>query len=87
MSENNIEKLREHLFATLDGLRNKDAPMDIERARAVSEVAKTIIDSAKVEVEYLKSNGGGESKFLDGAAQGNKNLPPGIVGHRVHKLR
>ena len=32
--------------------------MDIERANAVSEVAKTLIDTAKVEVDYLRTTGG-----------------------------
>jgi hypothetical protein len=54
---NDIAELRSHLFDTLRGLRSKDAPMDIDRARAVSEVAKTIIDSAKVEVDYLRTTG------------------------------
>ncbi len=49
-----INDLREHLFATLEGLRNKENPLDIDRAKAVSEVAQTIINSAKVEVEHMK---------------------------------
>lgn len=28
--------------------------MDIERAKAISDVAKTVIDSARVEVSFLK---------------------------------
>lgn len=52
-----INDLREHLFATLEGLRNKENPLDIERAKAVSEVAQTIINSAKVEVEHMKISG------------------------------
>lgn len=54
---NDIAELREHLFDTLRGLRNKDDPMDIDRAKAVSEVAKTLIDSARVEVDYLRITG------------------------------
>lgn len=50
-----IEGLREHLFGTLAALRDEKNPMDIGRARAVSEVAHTIIESAKVEVEYMKT--------------------------------
>lgn len=58
MSET-IADLRGHLFKTLRGLTDKDNPMDIERAKAVSEVAQTIINSAKVEVEAIKMVGGG----------------------------
>lgn len=52
--KNRIEDLRNHLFETIEQLKDKDAPMEIERAKAVSEVAQTMINSAKVEVEYLK---------------------------------
>lgn len=52
-----INDLREHLFATLEGLRNKENPLDIERAKAVSEVAQTIINTAKVEVEHMRVAG------------------------------
>lgn len=31
--------------------------MDLDRARAVADVAKVIIDSAKVEVEMVKATG------------------------------
>lgn len=52
-----IADLREHLFATLAALRDPVNPMDIERARAISDVAQTMINSAKVEVEYAKAIG------------------------------
>lgn len=49
-----IDDLREHLFATLEALRDPDKPMELDRARAISEVAQTIINTAKVEVDYAK---------------------------------
>ncbi len=54
---NDIAELRSHLFDALRGLKDKAAPMDIDRARAVSEVAKTLIESAKVECDYLRITG------------------------------
>ena len=51
-----INDLREHLFATLEGLRDKENPLDIERAKAVADVAQVVINSAKVEVEHMKVN-------------------------------
>lgn len=54
---NDIKELRTHLFDTLRGLRDKNEPMDLDRARAVSEVAKTLIETAKVEVDYLRITG------------------------------
>ena len=55
--KNKIEDLRNHLFATLEALADDEKPMDLDRARAISDVAQTIINSAKVEVEYLKQVG------------------------------
>jgi len=51
---NTIENLREVLFFTLEGLRDKTNPMDIERAKAITDVAQTIINSAKVEVDAAR---------------------------------
>lgn len=62
--KNGIEDLRNHLFAALEGLADKQEPMEIERAKAISEVAKTLIDSAKVEVELLKVTGGESDSSL-----------------------
>jgi len=56
--KNKIEDLRNHLFAALESLADPDKPMEIERAKAISDVAQTIINSAKVEVDYMKQVGG-----------------------------
>lgn len=50
--KNKIEDLRNHLFETLEML--KDGEMEVDRAKAVSGVAQTIINSAKVEIDYLR---------------------------------
>lgn len=81
MSTRNIDDVREALFKALDGLADKT--LDIERAKAISEVAQTIINSAKVEVDYRRVTGQtGESKFLESATE----LPDGIVSIRRHRL-
>lgn len=80
---NNIESLRQHLFETLAALKDKDKPMDIERAKAVSDVAQVIINTAKVEVEYAKATGQKGSTFLEK----QPDLPPGITGITQHRLR
>ncbi|TPG08282.1 hypothetical protein EAH88_11645 [Rhodanobacter glycinis] len=56
--KNKIEDLRNHLFAALESLADKEEPMEIARAKAISDVAQTIINSAKVEVDYIKQMGG-----------------------------
>ncbi len=62
--KNKIEDLRNHLFETLEALKDKDAPMEIARAKAVAEVAKVIVDTAKVEVEFIKVTGQDGSGFI-----------------------
>lgn len=52
-----MNEVRSALFGELRQLRG-DKP-DLERAKAVREVAKVIIDSAKVEVDFLNVMGGG----------------------------
>ncbi len=78
-----ITELRAQLFATLAGV--KDGTVDLDRARAVNEIGKTIVDTARVEVDYLKATGGGESSFLD-TTIGSGNLPNGITGVVRHRL-
>lgn len=52
--KNKIEDLRNHLFATIEGLLDDEKPLAIDRANAVANVAGQLIASAKVEVEFLK---------------------------------
>ncbi len=62
-----INILRGHLLATLADLRNRDNPMEPDRARAVAQVASVLVDTAKVEIDYLKITGHDNSGFIDGA--------------------
>lgn len=52
-----IDDLRSRLFAALDGLADKKAPMEIDRARAIADVARVIVDSAKAEIALLNATG------------------------------
>jgi hypothetical protein len=64
--KNKIQDLRNHLFETLEALKDPDNPMDIARARAISEVSQTIIDTAKVEIEFMEASGEVEAtEFFD----------------------
>lgn len=62
--QNKIEDLRNHLFATLEALRDEDKPMELERAKTIAAVAQTIINSAKVECEYIELTGQKGSGFI-----------------------
>ena len=61
---NTIAALRQHLLDTLADLRNPNKPLDIERAQAVAGVAKVLIDSARVEVDFIKATGCSGSGFI-----------------------
>jgi hypothetical protein len=52
--KNRMADVRDHLVATLEALQDKDAPMDVARAKAVSDVAQTFINAVKVEVDARK---------------------------------
>jgi hypothetical protein len=52
----NINTLRETLFDTLHKL--KSGELDVDKARAINDVAQTIINSAKTEIEFMKVAGG-----------------------------
>lgn len=55
--KNKIEDLRDHLFETIEALKDEHQPMDLARARTIADVARVVVDSAKVEVEFLKATG------------------------------
>lgn len=59
MSTYTIEDLRRDLAQTIRDVRNKEDPLDIDRAKVVAELAQTMINSAKVEVDMIRA--------LDGA--------------------
>lgn len=56
--KNKVEDLRDHLFETIEMLKDKDNPIEIERAKAIAQVGQTIIESAKAEVKFLETVGG-----------------------------
>lgn len=52
--KNKLTDLRNHLFSALEALADEDNPMELPRARAIADVAQTIINSAKVEIDYCR---------------------------------
>lgn len=88
MSNYTIEQLRTRLFETIDGV--KAGTIELDRAKVVSELSQVIVNSARVEVEYLRATGGGESAFIDtaiGAGNLPEGLPNGITSITRHKLK
>lgn len=82
MSQPHIDELRTSLMETLRhlGTIGRDGkPMDPEQikaqvsiATAMKGVADTLVDTAKVEIDYIKATGSDRSNFLEGT--------PGPVG-------
>lgn len=86
-----ITELRKHLFDTLEAL--KDGSMEIDRAKAMAQIADTIIDTAKVEVDFIRATGANNNTgFIPNA--GVPQITPTATGSKVvdgntttHKLR
>ena len=64
--KNKIEDVRNHLFATIERLQDEEKPMDLERAKAIADVAQVIINSAKVEIDFINKVGGTGTNFIPG---------------------
>ena len=64
--KNTIHDLRNHLFETIEALKDRENPMDVQRAHAISKVAETLIETAKVEIKIFEAMGEGPaaSNFL-----------------------
>ncbi len=56
--KNKIEDLRDHLFITLEKLGSGE--MTIEVAAAIANVAQVVVNSAKVEVDFLRVTDGSQ---------------------------
>lgn len=87
-----IDQVRQALMDTLNDLRDRNKPMDIDRAKAVAHVASVLVDTAKVENEYLEIVGKDLSKFMEQEntqALEHKGVPtannpfPSVVTHRL----
>lgn len=93
MSRTHIDEVRAALMGTLNDLRDKDKPMDVDRARAIAQVATVLVDSARVENDYLKITGQDRSEFLESEDMGFRlehnetpaahNPFPTVVRHKL----
>lgn len=70
--KNKLIDLRNHLFVALENLAEAESTEQIEaaakKADAMSGIAKVLIDSARVEIDYLRNVGlDRESDFIESA--------------------
>lgn len=93
MSVPHINEVRSELMETLRALRDRENPMDVDRARAVAQVAGVLVDTAKVENEYLKLTGQDRSQFLEHPEGALPAPSGGVSAHNpfptsvVHRLQ
>lgn len=83
MSEHTVQDLRRALFKQLDALQNpdRDTAEEVSRAKVMSEIGRTILESAKLEMDHSKMTGGSGVQFL-GKAAGDprtQRTPTGII--------
>lgn len=66
MSDHTVNHLRAALFKQIGELQNpnRDTGETVARARAVAEVGRTILESAKLEIEHARMVGGTGVPFL-----------------------
>jgi hypothetical protein len=62
MARNKLSDLRDHMFAALERLddeqmNNEQIKNEIEKAKSIAMVGSVIINSAKIEIDYLKATG------------------------------
>jgi hypothetical protein len=62
MARNKISDLRDHLFASLeriddDSLTPEQIRTEVDKAKAVAQIGSVIINSAKVEIDFIKATG------------------------------
>lgn len=86
MAENTSQSLKKILFDTLNGL--VDDTMDLARAKAISETAQTILNAAKVEMEFARLCETNPENWLNETAterllKGISHPKPGVTVHRI----
>lgn len=79
-----IEDLRAVLFETISAVR--DGTMPLDRAKTISDLSQVMVNSAKVEVEFVKATSSDGSGFMEKQLD-QLPLPAGITGTTIHRMR
>ena len=82
-------ELRDYLSATLKGIQ--DDSISLEKAKAMGDVIQVAINLAKVEVDFVRANGGGKSDFFTAGSKQVGHTPTGslsVIGNvTTHTMR
>lgn len=62
MARNQMNDLRDHLFAALERLNDDELTpeqlsTEVEKAQAISNLSNSVINSAKAEIDFMKATG------------------------------
>jgi hypothetical protein len=85
-----IVALRQHLFDSINRLSLNATPEEIERAKAIADTAQVIVNTAKVEIDFIKATGSeGGSNFIPLAPATGTTVVAQKPGLRVtqHRLK
>ena len=80
MARNKINDLRDHLFTALERLDNDELTQDdlnkeIAKAQAVAQIGTVIINSAKIEIDFIRATGSTKDSGFIKLLDGNEKLP------------
>ena len=85
MAKNTMDDLRNHLFETIEMLKNNNDPkaspnekINVETAKQIADTASVIISSVKVEVDFLNILSRAENRDAVLSRAGNM-LPKGEI--------
>ena len=85
-----ITEVRRIMMDQLRALRGADKTNidnELARSKAVSELSQTLINSAKVEIDYLKETGQQQSKFLELPPEVHTGNTPGITRNSADTIK
>lgn len=77
MAKNNIQDLQNHLFETIERLLDKEDSIEVEKAKAIVKVSDAIVNTAKLQLQYVKTVDGitgtpNPINLLDAKKEGSK---------------
>lgn len=56
MAKNKITDLRDHLFETIELLKDEEnKSMTVDKAKAIADISQVIINTAKLEIDFIRA--------------------------------
>ena len=71
-----MEDLRNHLFTALEDLNNPEKKVDLARMEAIADIAGVLVETAKVEVAYIRVTESKGTGFLPPAGEREEDITP-----------